>query len=396
MRLKNYISFNPFLKLKPVWCADCSCIHPCFEVDSPTVKEICNFVLFSSPQDPDVITVTLPVEYGPMPEEEERVRPDDPAAPSLLVSPQDTEDSSTTATSTRSEDAKKAAEALLMSSHPSDTKPSSSSTYSHPPMPSVSAPPACGKPSPANPTAQDGGHVNLGFAQASLAEKKSHGGKPTNLWNPTYGSWFLQQQQKRQQAQAQAKAQRQLAAQGHEHPGRTVTIAEALSQHKQKQIQQQQKIQQQKMQFQQQQQQQMQIQQMQIQQQQIQQQKIQQQQQQIQMQQQCRPLLPPPPPAAAAPLLLDSAALPPVPLYRLRRFPCGNIGYGYQEQGLHLDTSVSGSQNPLPPPALSNQQRPISLSRTGGAEDSRPLLVTMGTVQDSRLPNMEGHNATVL
>uniref|UniRef100_A0A673CHC4 Tyrosine-protein kinase receptor n=2 Tax=Sphaeramia orbicularis TaxID=375764 RepID=A0A673CHC4_9TELE len=62
----------------------------------------------------------------------------------------------------------------------------------------------------------------------------------------------------------------------------------------------------------------------------------------------CRPLLPPPPPPAAqSPLLLDSAALPPVPLYRLRRFPCGNIGYGYQEQGLPLDATHS---NPSAPP----------------------------------------------
>uniref|UniRef100_A0A672LAS5 Tyrosine-protein kinase receptor n=1 Tax=Sinocyclocheilus grahami TaxID=75366 RepID=A0A672LAS5_SINGR len=209
-------------------------------------------------QDPDVVNVPLPVEYGPIPEEEERVpmRPEDPSAPSLLVTPQ-------------------------------AAKPFSA-------------------------TIQDGGHVNLGFMQAHPSEKESHNGKPTNLWNPTYGSWFLQQQQKRQQAQAQRQAS-------------------GL----------------------------------------------------------CRPLLPPP---APTPLLLDSATLAPVPLYRLRRFPCGNIGYGYQEQGLPMEPMPG----PQPPPPHPGQQRPISLARASGPEDSRQLLVTMGTVQDSRLPKMEGHNATVL
>uniref|UniRef100_A0A3B4C2C5 Tyrosine-protein kinase receptor n=1 Tax=Pygocentrus nattereri TaxID=42514 RepID=A0A3B4C2C5_PYGNA len=163
-------------------------------------------------QDPDVVNVLLPVEYGPVPEEEERVpmRPEDPATASLLVAPPGPEEAA-------------------------------------PPGPGQ---PACSKGSTASPSAQDGGHVNLGFTQAHPSDKENRNGKPTNLWNPTYGSWFLQQQQKRQ------------------------------------------------------------------------------------------PLLPPPPPPAPAPLLLDSAALPPVPLYRLRRFPCGNIGYGYQEQGLPLEPSI--------------------------------------------------------
>ncbi|KAF4084330.1 hypothetical protein AMELA_G00127450 [Ameiurus melas] len=347
-------------------------------------------------QDPDVVNVPLPVEYGPMPEEEERVpmHPDDPAAPSLLAAPQGIEETSSSTIETRSEEAKRAAEALLMNARSSDNKPvpgTASQLHSHPPVSSASALPACSKSASVVPAPQDGGHVNLGFAQAPTGEKENRNGKPINLWNPTYGSWFLQQQQKRQQAQAQ----RQAGNQGHELSGRTGNIADALGlqhQHKQQQmqIQQQQKIQiQQQQQQKLQQQQQIQIQQ---------QQKIQQQQQiQIQQQQQgkCRPLLPPPPQPTPAPLLLDSAALPPVPLYRLRRFPCGNIGYGYQEQGLPLE-SMSGPQNAVPPPALANQQRPISLGRTGTAEDSRPLLVTMGTVQDSRLPKMDGHNATVL
>uniref|UniRef100_A0A8C5GUK7 Tyrosine-protein kinase receptor n=1 Tax=Gouania willdenowi TaxID=441366 RepID=A0A8C5GUK7_GOUWI len=98
----------------------------------------------------------------------------------------------------------------------------------------------------------------------------------------------------------------------------------------------------------------------------------------------------------ASPLLLDSAALPPVPLYRLRRFPCGNIGYGYQEQGLPQKASHSNTNpSPQPHPPLRGAPNPTSttLSRAGMSEDNHSLLVTM---QDPRLPRMEGHNATVL
>ncbi|XP_050990096.1 ALK tyrosine kinase receptor isoform X2 [Labeo rohita] len=321
-------------------------------------------------QDPDVVNVPLPVEYGPIPEEEERVpmRPEDPSAPSLLVTPQATEDASSAA---HSDQPKRDGEAVLMASNSSDSKlPPAPQSQPHPhhhhQPPVVTAPVPAAKPSSATPlTTQDGGHVNLGFMQAHPSEKESRNGKPTNLWNPTYGSWFLQQQQKRQQAQAQRQASGpRIPGEGQEQAGRTVTVAEALGlqqQHKQQQYQQQ----------------------------------LQRQQQQQQQQQQqglCRPLLPPPPPPAPTPLLLDSATLAPVPLYRLRRFPCGNIGYGYQEQGLPMEP-MPGPQAPPPHPG---QQRPISLARASGPEDSRPLLVTMGTVQDSRLPKMEGHNATVL
>uniref|UniRef100_A0A4W5MLT2 Tyrosine-protein kinase receptor n=1 Tax=Hucho hucho TaxID=62062 RepID=A0A4W5MLT2_9TELE len=211
-------------------------------------------------QDPDVVTVPLPVEYGPLPEEEERVpmRPEDPTASPLLVS---------TLT-------------------PDGAGPA--------PPPSAPQPTEENRRQP-NP---DGGHVNLAFTQGHPGDKEGRNGKPTNLWNPTYGSWFLQLQQQKMQQQQQP----------------------------------------------------------------------QQQQQQLQQKQErglCRPLLPPPPPPQAtslsttdpthSPLLLDSAALPPVPLFRLRRFPCGNIGYGYQEQGLpleapsRLDTLVSSTDwiNPL-------------------------------------------------
>uniref|UniRef100_A0A3Q3FGT8 Tyrosine-protein kinase receptor n=1 Tax=Kryptolebias marmoratus TaxID=37003 RepID=A0A3Q3FGT8_KRYMA len=170
-------------------------------------------------QDPDVVTTPLPVEYGPVPEEEEHVsiRPDDPSALAVIVKAQ---------------------------------------------VPDGDAP----QPPPAYPAADrrggdsEGGHINLAFAQGHPQEKD---GKNTSLWNPTYGSWFLQQQR-------QGGLQHQ-------------------------------------------------------------------------------PLLPPPPPPAGqSPLLLDSTALPPAPLYRLRRFPCGNIGYGYQKHGLPLE-AAHGTPKPPPP-----------------------------------------------
>uniref|UniRef100_A0A8C2XJY3 Tyrosine-protein kinase receptor n=1 Tax=Cyclopterus lumpus TaxID=8103 RepID=A0A8C2XJY3_CYCLU len=170
-------------------------------------------------QDPDVVTMPLPIEYGPIPEEEERapMRPDDPSAPTTQL-------------------------------------------YLHHP---------------------EGGHINLAFTQGHAPEKEGHNGKSTSLWNPTYGSWFLQQRkQQQQQMQHQQQQQRQGGVGG-----------QGL----------------------------------------------------------CRPLLPPPPPPAVqSPLLLDSAALPPVPLYRLRRFPCGNIGYGYQEQGLPLEAAHGGHEDDCP------------------------------------------------
>ncbi|TRY55546.1 hypothetical protein DNTS_003669 [Danionella cerebrum] len=308
--------------------------------------------------DPDVVNVPLPVEYGPIPEEEERVpmRPEDPTAPSLLVSPQGTEEASP---APNSDLTKMDGEAIHMSNITPDRKippiPSAQPhSHNHSQTPVTTTITPASKSSSTSANAQDGGHVNLGFMQAHPSEKDSRNRKPTNLWNPTYGSWFLQQQQKRQQAQRQTSGPR-IPGEGQEQAGRTVTVAEALGlqqQHKQQQIQ-----------------------------------------QQLQRQQQqglCRSLMPPASNPASTPLLLDSTTLAPVPLYRLRRFPCGNIGYGYQEQGLPME------HIPQPPQPHIGQQRPISLARASGPEDSRPLLVTMGTVQDSRLPKMEGHNATVL
>ncbi|XP_055769064.1 ALK tyrosine kinase receptor-like, partial [Salvelinus fontinalis] len=352
--------------------------------------------------DPDVVTVPLPVEYGPLPEEEERVpmRPEDPTASPLLASTLTPDDAGPA---------------------PSAPKPTGA-TEAQQPQPFTMTTATSKVPPPIftqqpNP---DGGHVNLAFTQGHPGDKEGRNGKPTNLWNPTYGSWFLQlQQQKKQQHQQQPQQQQQqlqqkqeragsggggvgggrVPGEGQEHKGRTVgESVGALSLQHQQQFQP-------PYPFHPQQQQQMQL--------------LHHQQQQ--QQGFCRPLLPPPPPPQAtslgttdptpSPLLLDSAALPPVPLFRLRRFPCGNIGYGYQDQGLPLE-AAHHHQNPAsvypppppppPPPPVAPQrgvagtQLSLSHSTMAKSEDSLPLLVTMGTVQDPSLPRMEGHNATVL
>ncbi|XP_020325933.2 ALK tyrosine kinase receptor [Oncorhynchus kisutch] len=383
-------------------------------------------------QDPDVVTVTLPVEYGPLPEAEERVpmRPEDLTASPLLVSTQmpDGEGPAPPPSATDSnEEKRRVKQPLLLSSQfPETIKPQMMAQqpqfYPHPQtfttttitatsfISTFKAPPTISTQQP-NP---EGGHINLAFTQGYPKDKDGHNGKPTNLWNPTYGSWFLQQQQRKQQQQQQQQRLGDMGSggggvgggrvpgEGQEYQGRTVAEAAGAlglqqQQHKQQQFQppypfhsQQQQHQQQQMQ-------------------------LLQHQQQQQQQGLCKPLLPPPPPpqvtfsdiTAPTPLLLDSATLPPVPLFRLRHFPCGNIGYGYQEQGLPLETThhhtnphPPPSPPPLPPVALQRgvegTQLSLSCSTTAKPEDSRPLLVTMGTVQDPRLPRMEGHNATVL
>ncbi|KAM6973436.1 ALK tyrosine kinase receptor [Aplochiton taeniatus] len=380
-------------------------------------------------QDPDVVNVPLPVEYGPMPEEEERkpMRSEDASAPSLLVSAQPPDgEGPPPPPSYPTEDSRKGGEQTLFSSQTPDAKPQAVcqlQPYIHPPPhpqqqtpTTTTAPTATSLAAPAIMSnvphssvkpSSEGGHVNLAFSQGHPQDKDGGNGKPTNLWNPTYGAWFLQQQQRKQQQRqggvgaaaagvsGGAVSGGRVPGEGHEHVGRTVAeAAGALGfqhqqhQHKQFQLQQQQQQQQQ---------------------QQYQLQMLHHHHQQQQQQGLCRPILPPPPPPAAqSPLLLDSAALPPVPLYRLRRFPCGNIGYGYQEQGLPLEPCHAGPSPPPPPPpppassSSASIQRAaplstsVSIGRPGMAEDSRPLLVTMGTVQDPRLPRMEGHNATVL
>lgn len=122
-------------------------------------------------QDPDVINTSLPVEYGPVVEEEEKVptRPEDPdVIPPLLVTPE----------KAGREDRR--------------------DLQSPPPVPTVRKVPnkvhaePQGRPDPRQPP--EGGHESQTFSQANApAELHSSRGsrnKPTNLWNPTYGSWF--------------------------------------------------------------------------------------------------------------------------------------------------------------------------------------------------------------
>ncbi|CAF99025.1 unnamed protein product, partial [Tetraodon nigroviridis] len=82
----------------------------------------------------------------------------------------------------------------------------------------------------------------------------------------------------------------------------------------------------------------------------------------------------------------------PGPPLQTQTIPCGNIGYGYQEAGVTLDTT-HGHPTP-PPPAPGAQQgasssaaahprgppmgTSLSVSRSAVPEDSRPLLVTHG------------------
>uniref|UniRef100_A0A3Q3PYZ0 Tyrosine-protein kinase receptor n=1 Tax=Monopterus albus TaxID=43700 RepID=A0A3Q3PYZ0_MONAL len=360
-------------------------------------------------QDPDVVTMPLPIEYGPVPEEEEHVamQPDDPSVPSVMVNAQMPDgEAPQPPPSCPTEENRRGGEHTITNSTASEAKAQTSAqaqpcnhrnqqphtqlsismtTTNAVTSTAISTVTAKGLHITTQPT-PEGGHINLAFTQGHLPEKDGQTGKNTSLWNPTYGSWFLQQQQQRKQQQQRqggvggtGGSSGRVPGEGQEHVGRTVAeVAGALGfQHQHKQFQHQLQL--------------------------------------LHHQQQpglCRPLLPPPPPPTAQPpLLLDSATLPPVPLYRLRRFPCGNIGYGYQEQGLPQE-SAYGNPNPSPPPPPSQQSASlppsaahqrgasiptsVTLGRSGMSEDNRPMLVTMGALQDPRLPRMEGHNATVL
>jgi len=355
-----------------------------------------------------VVTMPLPIEYGPAPDEEERVpvRSDDPSAPTVQVPAQVPDgEFPLPPPSYPTEDSRRGGEPGGGAGTASEAKaqaPAPPYLHQHPHTPTTNTvtstanstltakgPHVAGQPGP------EGGHINLAFAQGHAPEKEGHNGKSSSLWNPTYGSWFLQQRkQQLQQQQRQGGvggaggAGGRVPGEGQEHVGRTVAeVAGVLGfQHQHKQFQQQ---------LQQQQHHQLHL--------------LHHQQQQQQQQGLCRPLLPPPPPPAVqSPLLLDSAALHPAPLYRLRRFPCGNIGYGCPEQGAPPEAAHGNPHPTAPPqqgvavPSSAAHQRgvsipaSVSLGRSGVSEDNRPLLVTMGTVQDPRLPRMEGHNATVL
>ncbi|XP_035885846.1 ALK tyrosine kinase receptor [Phyllostomus discolor] len=214
-------------------------------------------------QDPDVINTALPIEYGPLVEEEEKVpmRPKDPEGiPPLLVAPPPA----------KGEDGQEPA--------------------APPPLPSTSTRKAEKKPTAAEASvrvtrgpAPGGGHVNMAFSQSNappeLHRVQRSRNKPTSLWNPTYGSWFAEKPAKKNHA----PATKDEPARGH--PG-----------------------------------------------------------------QQGSHVAPPQAAAVAgrgpaAALLLEpsslSAGLKDVPLFRLRHFPCGNVNYGYQQQGWPLEAAAA-------------------------------------------------------
>uniref|UniRef100_A0A8C4KF91 Tyrosine-protein kinase receptor n=2 Tax=Aves TaxID=8782 RepID=A0A8C4KF91_DRONO len=180
-------------------------------------------------QDPDVINTALPVEYGPSIEEEEKVamRPEDPEG----IPP------------------------LLASAH-QDKKDDKRALPSPPPLPSAIT---TGKPP----------------------------GKPTNLWNPTYGSWFAEKQASKNTS-LQEKEMSERENLGHEG---NCTVGPNIVTGR----------------------------------------------------------LP------GSSLLLEpsslTASVKEVPLFRLRHFPCGNVNYGYQQQGLPLEAST--------PPCASSYEDPI-------------------------------------
>ncbi|XP_037668995.1 ALK tyrosine kinase receptor [Choloepus didactylus] len=205
-------------------------------------------------QDPDVIHTALPVEYGPLLEEEEKVpmRPEDPErAPPLLVSPQQGK---------REEARAPAAPAPL---------PAAASDKAGKKPPAAAERSARGPGGPA----LEGGHVNLAFSQAhpppELRRAQGSRNKPTSLWNPTYGSWFTEKP---------AKKNSPLAKKEPPERGRAGREGSCTV-----------------------------------------------------------------PPGAS--LLLEpsslTASMKGVPLFRLRHFPCGNVNYGYQQQGLPLEAAAA-------------------------------------------------------
>ncbi|XP_025036773.2 ALK tyrosine kinase receptor isoform X3 [Pelodiscus sinensis] len=218
-------------------------------------------------QDPDVVTTALPVEYGPSIEEQEKVpmRPEDPKAiPPLMVSPHQ-----------KTEGDKQALP-------PPPPPPSAISAEK--PLAKVAAPEP---PVPARPTLE-GGHINMAYAQSTPASELQKGrgsrNKPTNLWNPTYGSWFSEKPvDKNSSLLEKAVSERENLR--HEGNG---TVGPGVVTNR----------------------------------------------------------LP------GSSLLLEpsslTASVKEVPLFRLRHFPCGNVNYGYQQQGLPLDVSA--------PPCASNYE----------------------------------------
>ncbi|XP_031455376.1 ALK tyrosine kinase receptor [Phasianus colchicus] len=227
-------------------------------------------------QDPDVINTALPVEYGPSVEEEEKVaiRPEDPEG----IPP------------------------LLVSSH-QDRKDEKQTLPSPPPLPSaITAGKALGKAGSLEPSvpgkvqaASGGGHINMAYAQSNppseLHKGRGSRNKPTNLWNPTYGSWFAEKQASKNKPllEKEMPERKNLGHEGNCTVGPNIVTGR----------------------------------------------------------------LP------GSSLLLEpsslTASVKEVPLFRLRHFPCGNVNYGYQQQGLPLEASTPPCASSYEDPTLRNK-----------------------------------------
>eukprot|EP00075_Anas_platyrhynchos_P020176 XP_027309429.1 ALK tyrosine kinase receptor isoform X2 [Anas platyrhynchos] len=227
-------------------------------------------------QDPDVINTALPVEYGPSVEEEEKVaiHPEDPEG----IPP------------------------LLVSAH-QDRKDDKQTLPSPPPLPSaITAGKALGKAGALEPpvpgkvqSASAGGHINMAYTQSNppseLHKGRGSRNKPTNLWNPTYGSWFAEKQASRNNPllEKEMPERENLGHEGNCTVGPNIVTGR----------------------------------------------------------------LP------GSSLLLEpsslTASVKEVPLFRLRHFPCGNVNYGYQQQGLPLEASTPPCASSYEDPALRNK-----------------------------------------
>lgn len=208
-----------------------------------------------------MINTALPVEYGPLVEEEDKVpvRPTEPEGePPLLVSP------------------------------PAAQREDGQGPAGPRPLPLASVGKAVRKAPAAEVSlrvtrgpATEGGHVNMAFSQSHLPPElhkvQESRNKPTSLWNPTYGSWFTEKPPKKNHppAKKEQPARGDLGREG----SSAVPASVAASR------------------------------------------------------------LP------GASLLLEpsslTASVKAVPLFRLRHFPCGNVNYGYQQQGLPREATTA-------------------------------------------------------
>ncbi|XP_062911674.1 ALK tyrosine kinase receptor-like isoform X2 [Mobula hypostoma] len=130
-------------------------------------------------QDPDVINTSLPVEYGPAAEEEGNVpvRPDDPdgLAP-LLVSPAQEAENEHVSTDPSSPPQRPTS--LCLGDHRIRFVPSDTATVH------------------TGGSADEGPRIARAYSKmnnsSTLQQGRGSRKKPTNLWNPTYGSWFTE------------------------------------------------------------------------------------------------------------------------------------------------------------------------------------------------------------